>query len=92
LGDVIVFSRSPEEHLKHLDEVLTRLEKAGVTLKAAKFHFHQEEVEFLDHVIRPGRVLDLEKNLRALKGPRYIPLEFGGEDQGGRWLLPRRVP
>jgi len=71
LGDVIVFSRSPEEHLKHLDEVLTRLEKAGVTLKEAKFHFYQEEVEFLDHVIRPGRVLDLEKNLRALKGPRY---------------------
>jgi len=43
LDDVIIFSRSPEEHLKHLDEVLTRLGKAGVTLKAAKCHFFQEE-------------------------------------------------
>jgi len=45
LEDVIVFSRSPEEHLQHLDEVLTRLGKAGVTLKAAKGHFFHEEVE-----------------------------------------------
>jgi len=31
LDDVIDFSRSPEEHLQHLDEVLTLLGKAGVT-------------------------------------------------------------
>ena len=36
LDDVIVFSCSPEQHLQHLDEVLTRLGKAGVTIKAAK--------------------------------------------------------
>jgi len=51
--------------------VLTRLGKAGVTLKAAKRHFLQEEVEYLGHVIRPGRKHVLEKNLRALRGLRY---------------------
>jgi len=51
--------------------VLTRLGKAGVTLKAAKCHFFQEEVEYLGHDIRPGRVHVLEKNLRALRGLRY---------------------
>jgi len=71
LDDVIVFSRSPEEHLQHLDEVLTRLGKVGVTLKASKCHFFQEEVEYLGHVIRPGRVHVLEKNLRALRGLCY---------------------
>jgi len=71
LDDVIVFSGSPEEHLQHLDEVLTLLGKAGVTLKASKCHFFQEEVEYLGHVIRPGRVHVLEKNLRALRGFRY---------------------
>jgi len=71
LYDVIVFSRCPEEHLQHLDEVLTRLGYAGVTLKAAKSHFFQEEVEYLGHVIRLGRVHVLEKNLRALRGLRY---------------------
>ena len=71
LDDVIFSSRSPEEHLEHLDEVLTRLRKAGVTFKAAKCHLFQEEVEYLGHVIRPGRVHVLEKNLRALRGLRY---------------------
>jgi len=51
--------------------VLTRLGKAGVTLKAAKCHSFQEEVEYLCHVIRPGRVHVLEKNLRELRGLRY---------------------
>jgi len=71
LNDVIVFSRFPEEHLQHLNEVLIRLGKAGVTLKAAKCHFFQEEVGNFGHVIRPGRVHVLEKNLRALRGLRY---------------------
>ena len=71
LDDVIVFSRSPEEHFQQLNEWLTRLGKAGVTLKAAKCLFFQEEVEYLGHVIRPGRLPVLEKNLRALRGLRY---------------------
>ena len=45
LKHVIVFSRAPEDHLKHLDDVLTRLGRAEVTVKAAKCHFLQEEVE-----------------------------------------------
>jgi len=65
------FSRSTEEHLQHLDEVLTLLGKAGVTLKASKCHFFQEEVEYLGRVIRSGWVHVLEKNLRALRRLRY---------------------
>jgi len=51
--------------------VLTRIGKAGGTLSAAKCHFFQEEVEYLSHVIGPGRVHVLEKNLRAQRGLRY---------------------
>jgi len=36
LDDVIVLSGSPKEHLQHLDEVLTLLGKAVVTLNASK--------------------------------------------------------
>jgi len=75
LDGVIVVSRSPEEHLQHLDEVLTRLGKAGVTLKSAKCHFFQEEPEYLDHVIRPGRVHVLENSLPALRGLPYPETE-----------------
>jgi len=70
LDDVIIFSRTPEDHLAHLDEVLALLAAAGVSLKATKCHLFQTEVEYLGHVITPGRVAVNEKNTHALKGLR----------------------
>jgi len=73
--DVIVVSCSPEEHLKHLDELLTRLGKTGVTFKAATCHFINEEVEYLGHDIKPGRVHVRQNNLRPLRGLRYPEIQ-----------------
>ena len=39
LDDVIVLSDTPENHVRALDEALTRLGRAGVTLKATKCQF-----------------------------------------------------
>ena len=36
LDDMLVTGKSPAEHLKNLNEVLTRLEKAGMKLKKNK--------------------------------------------------------
>jgi len=60
-----------KEHLQPLDDVLARLGKALVAMKAAKSHFFQEQVGYLGYVIRHGRVHVLEKNVRALRGLRY---------------------
>jgi len=40
-------------------------------LRAAKWHFFREEVEYLGHVIRSGKVHVLAKIVRALRGLRY---------------------
>jgi Reverse transcriptase (RNA-dependent DNA polymerase) len=56
LDDIIVYSASMEEHLAHLDEALTILGQAGLSLKLAKCHFLQEAVDYLGHVIRPGKL------------------------------------
>jgi len=66
LDDVIVFSATPEDHLAALDEVLTRLGRAGVTLKAKKCRFFQASVVYLGHVISPGEMRVHNKNLEAL--------------------------
>jgi len=54
IDDVIVFSKNHEEHIEHLDEVLTLLQEAGIKLKLKKCFFFRDEVEYLGFRIRPG--------------------------------------
>ena len=51
LDDVIVFADSPEEHLKRLAAVFTKLRAAGLKLKPSKCTFFQKEIGYLGHVI-----------------------------------------
>ena len=51
--------------------MLTLLGKHGVTLKAQKRHLFTYEVEYLGHVVRPGRLSVNEKNLKAIKKPSF---------------------
>ena len=51
IDDILVFSKTWEEHLAHLQEVFDRLHKAGLTLKPIKCSFLRESVPFLGHII-----------------------------------------
>ena len=51
IDDVLVMSRSLEEHLKMVDKVLTTLESYGIKVKPEKCTWFRKEVEYLGHVI-----------------------------------------
>ena len=51
LDDIIVYSRSVEEHLTLLGEVVARLRKAGLKVKPSKCHLLQTSVCYLGHVV-----------------------------------------
>jgi len=53
IDDVLIFSRTMQEHLNHLRQVLERLRRAGLKLKPSKCHFIRQSVEYLGHVIMP---------------------------------------
>ena len=67
LDDLIIFSADAKSYLSHLDTVLTLLGKHRVILKAQNCHLFRDEVEYLGHVVRPGRLTVNEKNLKAIK-------------------------
>lgn len=56
LDDVIIYSRTVEEHLTHVRTVLDLLKEAGVTLKLRKCEFFGRSVDYLGHTISPGRL------------------------------------
>ena len=51
LDDYANFSRSVNEHMKHLFNVLNAQRKAGLTLQPAKCQLFQHEINFLGHLI-----------------------------------------
>ena len=51
LDDIIIFSKSKEEHLQHLEEIFLRLRKAGLKLKLQKCSFFKKHIQYLGHLI-----------------------------------------
>ncbi|CAC5388685.1 unnamed protein product [Mytilus coruscus] len=62
VDDILVFSRTFEEHLKHLQLVFDRLKTANLTLKPSKCQFARKEVIYLGHkVSKKGIKVDKSK-------------------------------
>ena len=66
IDDILITGRSEEEHLKVLDEVLQRLEKAGMRLKKSKCTFLSQSVEYLGHKISKEGLQPTEDKVRAI--------------------------
>ena len=62
LDDILIFSKTNEEHLEHIDIVLRRLHQDKWEIKLEKCLFMQEEMKYLGFVISQGRLkMDKEK-------------------------------
>ena len=62
IDDIVVYSKSYEEHIDHLDLVLEAIEKSGITLSPKKCHLFYGSILLLGHkVSRLGLSTHLEK-------------------------------
>ena len=66
LDDVIVFSRTEEEHLHCLQVVFACFLEHGLKLKLSKCHFLQDEITFLSHEISADGMKPGMANLKAI--------------------------
>ena len=79
LDDLVIYSRSLEEHARHIRVVLDRLQQAGITLNPDKVTIAAKEIQYLGHrlssqgiSVLPDRVAAIHSyprplNLRALR-------------------------
>jgi hypothetical protein len=67
LDDILVFSKTLEEHKVHVRQVLERLAKADLRLKLEKCEWHKDEVEFLSYVVGRNRVKMSKKKIQVVK-------------------------
>ena len=53
IDDIVIFSKSVDEHLTHLEEVFRRLRDANVKLNPEKCNFVKQRIEYLGLVVTP---------------------------------------
>ena len=62
LDDILIFSKTKEEHMAHLAEVLEILRRHNFYATLSKCHFLQGELEYLGHIVgRDGIRVDPRK-------------------------------
>ena len=66
INDILITGETEEEHLNTLNEVLTRLESAGVRLKQSKCAFMVPEVVYLGHKISKEGLKPTDDKVQAI--------------------------
>ena len=67
LDDILVFSRTKEEHHEHLHKVLQRLQEHQLYVKGSKCQFFTDTIEYLGHIIGPDGVKPNSDLIKAIQ-------------------------
>ena len=65
--DLIIFSRTFDNHLLHLEKVFKHLQEANVRLKPSKCYFVQSKVEYLGHIVTAEGLSPNPQKIQAVK-------------------------
>jgi len=66
VDDVLIYSKTWEEHKKHIEEVLGKLRKAGLTVNMSKCEWDKQQLEYLGHRVANGVVEVPEARVRSI--------------------------
>jgi hypothetical protein len=67
LDDLLIYSATPEEHVKHVATVLERLQNTKLYAKLEKCDFHVSEVNFLGYVISADGLKMESSRIRSIQ-------------------------
>ncbi|GBG61302.1 hypothetical protein CBR_g19835 [Chara braunii] len=67
LDDILVYSRTLEEHLDHLRRVLGTLRRAKFKANRDKCEFVRQELEYLGHFVTPQGISPLSDKIQAVQ-------------------------
>ena len=75
LDDVIVFSKTPEEHIVWLEAVFKKISNAGLKLKPSKCEFFKKRIHYLGHIVSNKGIETDPKKIEAIvnwPGPHTV--------------------
>ena len=63
IDDILIHSKSYEEHINHIQLVLKALEQENIKLKLSKCYFAKPEVKYLGHIISHNQIKPTNSNI-----------------------------
>ena len=66
LDDILIYSNNPKQHMKHIREVLWRLQKHGLYAQAKKCKWHRDSVEFLGYIMSSKGLTMADDKIRTI--------------------------
>ena len=66
LDDIIIFSKTEEEHLRHLEIIFERLRGADLKLKLQKCSFFKKHIQYLGHLLSEEGIQPLPEKLESI--------------------------
>ena len=67
LDDIIVYLKTPEEHLERLEAVFNKISKARLKLKPNKCEFFKSEITYLGHIVSNKGIATDPKKIKAIQ-------------------------
>ena len=66
MDDVLVYAKNEAEHMRILEEMFSRLDKAGLAISESKCIFGVPELNFLGYRVNKDGITPLQKKLEAI--------------------------
>lgn len=66
VDDVIIYSKTVEDHMRHLDDIFSRLRKVGLKIKAAKCQMFKTSIKYLGFIVGQDGLRINPKKLEAI--------------------------
>ena len=67
LDNIIIFSRTAEEHLTHIKKVFEKFQLAKLSMKLSECHFFSKEIQYLGHILSTKGICPLPSQTQAIQ-------------------------
>ena len=67
LDDIIIFSKTPQDHLSHIHMVFKKLKSANLSMKKSKCSFFSKEIQYLGHIVSATGIRSLPSKTHAIQ-------------------------
>lgn len=67
IDDILIFSKTFDEHVQHLTKLLDAIEEEGFRLKFTKCNFASDWVKYLGHIIQNNTIKPIKDNLVGIR-------------------------